>query len=224
MKIRLPKLPNLNPRIRKLLKFPALAVLILGGLYVLVDINITPVALSLAEARVRAIAADTISHAVNDCVRDIGYEDLISVSRDINGRIALLQANSVRMNQLAADTAITAQESIRQLDISSVSIPLGTVFGGPIFSGRGPRIEVKVLPAGSVDTAFITSFTSAGINQTRHEVSLRLRATMRIAIPTGAKPVELTMQVPVAETVIVGNVPESYVNVESMDDALQLIP
>lgn len=83
---------------------------------------------------------------------------------------------------------------------------------------------VKVVPAGSVSSEFLTEFTSAGINQTRHRIYMQLSATVRIVIPTGAKLVEVLSLAPIAETVIVGNVPDSFVNVEEVDDMLNLIP
>lgn len=83
---------------------------------------------------------------------------------------------------------------------------------------------VKVVPVGSVSSEFVTEFRTAGINQTRHKVYIRIRANMRIVIPTGAREVEVVAQVPVAETVIVGQVPQSYVNVDSTEDMLNLLP
>lgn len=83
---------------------------------------------------------------------------------------------------------------------------------------------VKVVPAGSVSSEFLTEFVSAGINQTRHRIYMRLSARVRIVIPTGARDVEVLSFAPIAETVIIGRVPDSFVNVEEVDDMLNLIP
>lgn len=213
-----------NKRAKRVLIFLCVfLVLCIAGL-ALVDRNIKPIALAVAEARVRAIASDAINNAVRTCVQGVTYADIIAVEKDDRGRVSMLQANSVRMNQIAADTTLTAQHFIAQIDAKSVSIPIGSVLGGPIFSGRGPSIPVKIIPAGSVTTSFLTNFSSAGINQTRHEIYLRLNANMRIAIPVGAKEIEVSILVPVAESVIVGDVPQTYVDTKNLDEALMLIP
>ena len=103
-------------------------------------------------------------------------------------------------------------------------IPLGAALGVSLFSGAGPLINVSVVPVGSVTTAFATSFESAGINQTRHEISLQASVLMRIIVPTGADSVTVDTLVPIAESIIVGQVPSTYVNVPSDEDALNLVP
>ena len=106
-----------------------------------------------------------------------------------------------------------------------------SVFGGIInalgislFSGMGPDIRVSVVPVGSVTTRFVTKFESAGINQTRHEISLEATTTMRIVIPTGTDTIQVTSTIPIAESIIVGTVPESYVNVPDVDSMLNMAP
>ena len=87
----------------------------------------------------------------------------------------------------------------------------------------GPQIRVSVVPVGSVTTRFVTSFESAGINQTRHEISLEASVLMRIVVPAGSNSVSVSTYVPIAESIIVGEVPESYVHVPE-DELLNLIP
>ena len=101
---------------------------------------------------------------------------------------------------------------------------LGTIIGGPIFSGKGPMIDVMVVPVGNVTTAFESNFEDAGINQTRHEIMMTLSASMSFVAPFSGTSMEVTNQVLVAENVIVGKVPQSYVNVQDDDQMLNLIP
>ena len=91
-------------------------------------------------------------------------------------------------------------------------------------SGFGPRLEVQILPVGAVHTSFDTEFETAGINQTRHKIFLNLRATVSLIVPTGSQLVEVTSTVPIAESIIVGEVPESFVDVNNEEDMLNLIP
>ncbi len=222
------RLPNVNilgnRKAHTFIRLLVLLGLVVMAGVILVDHTITPVALSIAQSRVRAIASDAIYTAVQSSIRDIAYDDLIIVKYDNIGRVSTVQADSVRMNQIASQTALAAQEQIAAIDMNTVSVPIGTVFGGPVLSGRGPMLPVEVMPAGSVVTEFSTNFTSAGVNQTRHEIYLQLRARMIIAIPLGSDGIEVTMRVPVAETVIVGEVPGTYLMADNTGDMLNLVP
>ena len=186
--------------------------------------NLRPIVLSTAESRVRAIALDAVNSAIARNLSGVQYDDLIRLSRDSEGRVTSLSADAVGMNRLSTQIALTAQQYIADIGDQSLRISIGSLTGNPLLAGRGPEMLVKVIPVGAVSSEFITEFQSAGINQTRHKVYIRIRAVMRIVIPTGARKVEVTAQAPVAETVIVGQAPQSYVNVESRDDLLNLLP
>lgn len=203
-------------------------VLALAGLtallLVITEVNVRPIILSMAESRVRAIALDAINTAIQQNLQDVSYENLVQPFVDAEGRVTMLKANTIAMNELATSTALTAQQYIADIEMQPIRVSLGSASGNPLLAGRGPSMLVKVVPAGSVSSEFLTEFTSAGINQTRHRIYMQLSATVRIVIPTGAKLVEVLSLAPIAETVIVGNVPDSFVNVEEVDDMLNLIP
>lgn len=201
-----------------------LTVAVLAAIGIVTEVNLRPIILNTAESRVRAIALDAVNSAIARNLSDITYDDLINVARDEQGRVTLLQANTINMNRISTQTALTAQQYIADIEDQSLRISIGSATGNPLLAGRGPEMLVKVVPVGSVSSEFVTEFRAAGINQTRHKVYIRIRANMRIVIPTGARPVEVVSQVPVAETVIVGQVPQSYVNVESTEDMLNLLP
>ena len=105
-----------------------------------------------------------------------------------------------------------------------VSIPLGAALGVTILAGSGPRIRVQILPVGAVSALFSTEFQSAGINQTRHKILLTLEATVRLVIPNGVEEVAVSSQMAVAESIIVGLVPDSFVDVNNDSEMLNLIP
>ena len=93
-----------------------------------------------------------------------------------------------------------------------------------LLEGLGPGITVRMLPVGSVTTDFKAEFTSAGINQTRHRIYLEAVARVDLVLPNGAQSIAIRAQIPVAESIIIGEVPESYVDVADNDDMLNLIP
>ncbi|MEG0767386.1 MAG: sporulation protein YunB [Clostridia bacterium] len=199
--------------------------ILLFGLLLWADINLKPVVLSMAEAQARVMAVEAVNHAVHDIIRDdVTYGDLMSVLMDDNGRVAMLQANTVRMNELGTRTALAAQRNLKEMAATGISIPWGAALGSRLFAGSGPAILVKIVPMGAVSTEFVSEFNAAGINQTRHKIYLKINTMVRMVIPTGAGTATVISQVPVAESIIVGQVPQSFVDVANQQDMLNLIP
>ena len=196
-----------------------------AGLYILVEINIKPVIITLSEARVRSVAVTAMNDTVLEMLEDdIKYADLMEVKTDDSGNITMIQANTITINKIASKIAKAAQESIGEIGSLGVNVPAGSILGGQLFAGKGPLIHISVIPAGSVSTQFISEFTSAGINQTRHRIILELSTKMKVVAPIGSSNIEAVTQIPVAETIIVGKVPDSYVNVDETDKMLNLLP
>lgn len=202
-----------------------LAVLLLAALALYAERNLTEVTLSLAQAKARTLAVTVLNETVEEVVREgVGYDTLIHVTKDEAGQVRLLQADAAAMNHLAARVSALAQEKLDATENRAVQVPLGSALGLTLLAGTGPRLRVQVLPVGAIAARFDTEFQSAGINQTRHRILLTMTATVRLVIPTGAKTVEASTQVAVAESIIVGGVPDSFVDVEDKDDMLNLIP
>jgi len=204
-----------------------IVLLVVGALaagYFALDNAIRPTILSLSEARLRAIAVKAMNDAVRETVgSDVGYLDLIDFEKDEHGKIVLISSNAVKMNQLAASTAIAAQDKILNLGDQGINIPIGTILGGPLLTGRGPLINIKFEPVGSVSTDFKTEFRDAGINQTRHKVYLVFDATVRILIGNAPQTVDISTQVLISDTIIIGDVPQNYFK-GTEDQLLNLLP
>ena len=192
----------------------------------LAERNLTQVVLSLAQAQARAMAVRVLNESASELLTagDVSYDSLMHITMDDQGQVRLIQANTPEMNRLAAQVSLLAQRRLQETRDSTVSVPLGSVLGLTLFAGAGPRIAVKVMPVGSVHAAFHTDFQTAGINQTRHRVSLTLTAQVQLVIPTGAQVVEASTQVAMAESIIVGEVPETFTDVGNDMDMLDLVP
>ena len=192
--------------------------------FIFVNANLRPVLVGLASARVQAVAARAMNDAILDMAgSDYGYDSLVTV-RSTESKVYLLQANSLRLNRLAADCSNSAQERIIQLGEQGVTIPLGTLSGIPILSGKGPRVTMRFTPAGAVKSAFDSEFRSAGINQTLHRINLKLTATVRVILPGESHTLTVEVAAPIAENIIVGDVPGAYTNVANEEDLLNLVP
>lgn len=210
-------------RPRRVLRAAVLFVLLLLTVYLLLESNFTHVVLDTAHARANAIAVDIMNEAVRETLKsDTGaaYETLVTVLTDEAGRVTMLQANTARMNELAVRIALTSQDMLSLRDKTRISVPLGAALGVPFLSSIGPKIEVSLSPVGAVRASFVTEFESAGINQTRHKIWLLMHASVRLVLPTGAKAVDINTEILIAESIIVGDVPDSYIEVPDVDDSL----
>ena len=208
-------------RLRRLL----LAVLLLLAVFLLADRNVKPLVFSLAEARSAAMASRVLSGAMAEALGDgVGYDELMNVRMDEKGQVALLSANTVRMNLLADRAGEAALRRLENMSSERVTVPLGAALGLTLLAGSGPLIPVSIVPVGSIGTNFVTEFEACGINQTRHKVYLQLTASIRIVIPTGAKTTQVTANMLVAESIIVGAVPEGFVGYDLTEEELNLVP
>lgn len=202
-----------------------LLVLLLTAAVIAMEQNLSQTMLDMAFARAYSMAVETINRAVKQAMgQGVAYEELIDAQMDAQGRVSMLRANTMRMNELASQTALLAERELGSAENQVVEIPLGAALGVSFLSGFGPRLEVQILPVGAVHTSFDTEFETAGINQTRHKIFLNLRATVSLIVPTGSQLVEVTSTVPIAESIIVGEVPDSFVDVNNEEDMLNLIP
>ena len=200
--------------------FTVLAALVGGFCYI--NANLRPVLQGLAGARVEAAASRAMNDAIIENAAAEG-ETFVQVHANADG-VYLLQADSAKLNALAAICANDAQQRIAALGDQGITIPIGTVSGIPILAGRGPKLTLHFTPAGAVTSSFASEFTSAGINQTRHRINICLTATVRVVLPGMSQSLPVQAEATIAENVIVGTVPNTYTNVANEEDMLNLLP
>ena len=210
---------------RRFFRRALLLLLLLLALFLLIDRNFRPLVFSLAEARSAAMASQVLSGALAEATQDgVTYEDLMNVKMDQNGQVALLSANTMAMNRLATRAGDAALRRLNNMSSERVTVPLGAVLGTTLFSGSGPGVPVSIVPIGSIFTDFATEFEACGINQTRHKVYLQVTANIRIVISTGAKTTQVSANMLVAESIIVGRVPEGFVGYDLTEEELNMVP
>lgn len=201
----------MGPKIKLALVVTAILMLILSVVWV--DSKIKASVLVIARSRVQNRETEIINEIVNrEVVAKTSYEDLVKIHKDRNGRIVLLQPNSIMINRIMASTTVRITESLGQTREESISVPLGQITGSTLLAGYGPRIKVKIIPSGQVHVEIINKFDEAGVNQTRHLIYFRIKSDMKIAVPLMDEEIKVSTTVPLAETIIIGDVPRTYVN------------
>ncbi len=179
------------------------------------EMRVRPTVISIAKIEVTQMAVKAINQTVQKEVSsgNLDYQDFITVQRDYNGRVALMQANTVRINRMSADIALEVQNELQSLKTKQVSVHTGQLLGSYIFANRGPCIKVYIEPMGTVNINIDDRFEQAGINQTRHKIYLDFTAMVRVGIPPlHSSQVKVVTTVPVAESIIVGDVPNAVIN------------
>ncbi|WP_229768560.1 sporulation protein YunB [Tissierella pigra] len=206
---------------KKLIIFLIAFVLLIVYMYFYIDNNIKPTLIALSEVQAKAVTTKTINDTIKSRIKNnIAYDDLIIIKYDNNGRATLVQANMMMMNTIAADVALEVQEQLGKLSTSKVDVPIRNAFNRQMI--RLPSIKLEIQPQGSVNVDFATEFEEAGINQTRHRIYLIVMTDIRMIIPLTSETLRITTNIPIAETVIVGDVPEQYISIPK-EDSLEII-
>lgn len=174
--------------------------------------SMMPVVVDIASAKIQAEATRLINQAVCQAVADADFADFTQVERNENGDITVISANSAYVNTLARITAITAQNKIDNLQNYQVDIPVGTLSGVVLLTGKGPNVSVYVTPVGAVDCQFVSVFEQAGVNQTLHRIYAKVNATVSLILPSCSKTTETSTPVLISESLIVGKVPDTYLS------------
>lgn len=184
------------------------------GSFLYIDRTLRPTITVLAETKALELANRSINKSVAEMVEGkINYEDLMNIRLDANDKITMIQANTIMMNEIASAVALEIQDELKKVKSTSAYIPIGTALGSPILAKYGPKLKVSIEPIGTVTVNFKTEFESSGINQTRHRIYLEAQTQVRVVIPLTTSTKEIKAQIPICETVIVGDVPNSYINI-----------
>ena len=175
--------------------------------------RILPVVLNIGEVKIKSEAIKIMNdESVNVYSENFKYDDIINIEKDADGNITMIRSDTVKQNYLASQVVLKCDERLSELEDLGVKIPLGYLTNNVMFYNMGPKITVKMQQVGNITTSYESEFQSAGINQTRHKIYLNLTTTMRVIVPFNSREVEVTCQIPVSDTIIVGKIPETAIN------------
>lgn len=188
----------------------------------LVDSRFRPVLTMLVTNEAKIAATRSVNDAVLAVISNENalYDQIISINMNENGEVVSIETDMAIVNRLKAQLTNEIDDRLEHNTSNQITIPSGSILGGPLFSGRGPEMEFRMVPAGHVQTDIYNRFESAGINQTLHQVMLNVEATVLTVGPVYASTTEISTNICVAETVIVGKVPDAYtkINGDKSDD------
>ncbi len=205
------------------------AILIFVGIFVVCATyfrnSVVPVVIESSEAQVRAIGTNAVNLAATSVLSEnITYDDLFTVVKNKNGDVEMIQANSPRINAIARQIANLAQANLDDLGVQTLDIAFGTFTGLALLTGFGPDVSIKIVPIGTANCDFVSSFVSAGINQTIHRIYIDVYADINVITPIADPTISVKAEVLVCENLIVGKIPDTYLNVGNIADLFDLNP
>ncbi len=194
----------------------AITAILSVAFFVRLSLRLSP----LVEAMATSKAVNEISALVNDAVdeclvtKQMEYKDFVDMDADSSGRITSLSFRVAEGSRFKAELTMRLIEKLNKVDTGRLSVPVGNLTDVIFFSALGPDVRVSIRSVGDVVTAYEHEFTDAGVNQTRHAIFLNVSVTVYLMIPGKIIPVTSEERVCIAETIIVGEVPDAYLNLQ----------
>ena len=188
-----------------------LLALVLAGI-ILFRMRFNDAICTLAQTQVTNTTSDLINDAIDRQIEDgtIQYDRMVYFEKDLDGRITALKTNMSEVNRLKTNILNLINDEILALSTDDLGVPLGNLFLPEFLSGRGPEIPVQILSIRNSDASFTSNFTQAGINQTLQQINMQVSVDVTVLVLGRTNSFTVNSQVIVAETIIVGDVPNTY--------------
>ena len=199
-------------RIRRLLQLLLVLLAAVFLAFLMLRSRYRDVIRDLADTQVKNTTSDLTNDAIAKQIADgvIQYDRIVYFEKDLDGRITALKTNMSEVNRLKTDILNLINDEILALDTSDIGIPLGSLFLPELFSGKGPAIPVRILSIRNSDATFSSKFSQAGINQTLHQLTMIVSVDVAVLVLGQTSSFTVNSEVVVAETVIVGDVPSTF--------------
>ncbi|GAB6167556.1 sporulation protein YunB [Clostridium carnis] len=208
------KKPKIRLRIKhkKLILVIIIIFVLFNSILYCIDNSILPAVLKMAEEEMKREATDIVYETALDIYsREFNYSDMVIVEKDNNGNITMIRADTVKLNYLSSKLVLESNKKLMNLQELGVKVPLGYMTKNLVIHNLGPKINIKMEQVGNITSSYESVFESAGINQTRHKIYLNVDLKIRAILPMNSKDINITCQIPVAETIIVGKIPNTAI-------------
>lgn len=186
--------------------------------------SIEPILDTLCKDKAKSVATIICNEESTKIINNYQYEDLVTIHRDNENNITMIQSNITPINYIISDAGEKIQKRIDETKNEKTYISLGSFMGSRILSGIGPNIPIKLSLVGNVETDLQSEFKAQGINQTIHRIYLQVNCEINILTPYNTTKERISNQVLIAENIIVGKIPEAYYNLDgiSKESAINL--
>lgn len=181
-----------------------------------------PTVLAVADMEMRAKAIEIMNNVIiEEYSKQFDYSEIIKEEKNKNGDIIMIKADTLKLNKLACDVALKAQKELKDVGRIGIKLESGYIFKNNILAYFGPKITIKMEPMGYIETNYRSSFESAGMNQTSHKIYVELKTKVRVIIPLTCNDIEIKNEIPIAETIIIGKIPNTAVQLDLKDAGIK---
>lgn len=180
--------------------------------------SIDPIFENLCKEKAMQISTDILNTESTNVVHRYEYKDLVSIIKNETDNTSILKTDVRALNDIASDIAIEVNNRLAALKQEQIKIPVGAILGNKYLAGFGPGINMSIIPVGTVKTEVKTEFKAQGINQTVYRIYLEVICNVDIVTSYKTTETEILNQVLLVETVIVGGVPETYYDMDGLQE------
>ena len=183
------------------------------------EISLGDIVVNFANTDAHMIIAEYINDVVYNYLNgsSVDYFDLVNLEKNDNGRVTAVMVDSVKINKIKSEISKVIIDKFSELESREYGIPIGTVLKSKLFSGRGFKIYIKIIPLGAFTSSIDNKFVSVGINQSLHSIYLNFNAMIKVVAPFSEASVSVTESICLTETVLLGEVPNTYVEIKGGD-------
>lgn len=187
--------------------------------------SIDPIFENLCKEKAMTIATKILNTESTKVVHKYEYKDIVQITKNENDGTNILKTDVTVINDIASDIAVEVTDRLQEIKDEKIEIPVGALFGNKYLSGMGPGMDISIIPAGDVTTELKTEFKAQGINQTVYRIYLEVICNVNIITSYKTIDTQIINQVLLVETVIVGDTPQTYYNLEGVNTntALEII-
>lgn len=179
-----------------------------------------PYITEIAKSRANNLVQQTVNETVLEIIKNEEYSGFVEIIRDSENKITGIETNTVKINNFKATFLNEIAKKFKEIGVEKYHISLFSFLNNPFLSETSPFITIRVNPLSVINAEFVNKFVSVGVNQTKHEIDLKCTVDIIIVIPAISIKHSVTSVLPIAQTVIVGQVPQSYTNVSTDEENL----
>lgn len=211
---------NTRLRITRTIIFLLVILLTVSSAWIYLDFRLRSVAVAFAKSAAKTAVIDCANRASAAVLEelDISYDSLAIVSRNSEGLATSVEIDSVAANRLKSYISDAIGKEMAKCEKVNFSVPLSAAFGMYFTSAQWPKLKYSVHITTTVASNFKSSFQSAGINQVLHQILMTVDLESDLAMLEGNTEQVATTEFIVAQTVIVGAVPEAFTSVGHATD------
>lgn len=210
---------KLKRKFSKIIPIVLIAIFTIYTIFKVID----PMLQDLCAKEASLVAIEIITDNASKILEKYNYQDIVSITKSDKSNI--LKTDVVVINNIATEITNSITKSFKDLEKQNINIPIGALTGSKLLTGRGPDINIKIVPVGTISSEIKTEFKEKGINQTVYRIILYINCEIKVLMPYNSLSRQINNQILLVETAIVGDVPETYYNLENMtkEETIKLI-